>query len=95
MLFIYGELPKPTKTGYNFKGWFDDKGKEISSTNVVKTPYDNILTAVWKEMTASSSTSKKDKKDTLIFIIGITVSLVFIIMVALVVTVFILFKKNR
>jgi len=43
----YGELPVPTKKGYDFKGWFleDD---EITAESIVKTAEDHTLVAKWE-----------------------------------------------
>lgn len=43
----YGELPKLTKTGYTFDGWFDaaEGGKEITAETIVKTGRDHTLYA--------------------------------------------------
>ncbi len=31
----YGNLPTPNKTGYTFKGWFDEDGNSVSTTDIV------------------------------------------------------------
>jgi len=45
----YGELPTPTKPGYNFAGWYNDGSysTQIISTTTVETPSDHTLYANW------------------------------------------------
>ncbi len=45
----YGTLPTPTRTGYNFAGWFTAAvdGKKIEATDTVKTAKDHVLYAHW------------------------------------------------
>ena len=45
----FGELPVPTKYGYDFAGWFTDRtyGTQITSDSIVKTVDDLILYAHW------------------------------------------------
>ena len=46
----YGDLPKPTKTGYTFGGWFTDTTyvNKITSESTVLIPNDHSLLAKWK-----------------------------------------------
>ena len=46
----YGELPTPTRTGYEFLGWFTDKenGERITDTSKVTVTSDQTLYAHWK-----------------------------------------------
>ncbi|MDD4688691.1 MAG: InlB B-repeat-containing protein [Eubacteriales bacterium] len=48
----YGELPEPTRDGYNFRGWYTAKeyGFKIESTTVVKTPDNHTLYACWSKI---------------------------------------------
>lgn len=45
----YGELPTPTKTGYNFEGWFSaaSGGTKITSSTILNTPENQTLYAHW------------------------------------------------
>ena len=45
----YGDLPEPTRTGYNFEGWFDaeESGNEITSDTILKTASNHTLYAQW------------------------------------------------
>ena len=43
----YGDLPEPTRTGYNFSGWFTGEGEEITSVITVKNPNHHTLYAHW------------------------------------------------
>lgn len=42
---VYGDLATPTKTGYDFTGWFLEDGTQITSDTIVKTPLDHTLYA--------------------------------------------------
>ncbi len=44
-----GTLPTPTKTGYVFRGWFDENGKQYNANTVYKVNGDTTLTASWKK----------------------------------------------
>lgn len=44
-----GTLPTPTKTGYVFRGWYDDSGKQYTASTVYKVNGDTTLTASWKK----------------------------------------------
>ncbi|WP_343250045.1 InlB B-repeat-containing protein [Diplocloster hominis] len=46
----YGELPKPTRTGYEFTGWFteQDAGTKITGTDTVELTENQTLYAHWK-----------------------------------------------
>ena len=43
----YGELPTPTRPGYNFTGWYNKEGTAVISTTVVTNVNDHTLTARW------------------------------------------------
>jgi len=43
----YGELPSPTKTGYNFSTWTSDSTDSISAQTPVEIADDHTLSAVW------------------------------------------------
>jgi uncharacterized repeat protein (TIGR02543 family) len=43
-----GTLPTPTRTGYDFNGWFDAAGTEYTSAKVYQTASDITLSARWK-----------------------------------------------
>lgn len=45
----YGELPEPTREGYNFKGWYLND-EEIKNNTIVKTSSNHELVAKWKEI---------------------------------------------
>ena len=45
----YGELPTPSKTGFTFLGWFNDKNESVTGSTIVNTPSDHTLHAKWKE----------------------------------------------
>ena len=47
----YGELPTPTRTGYDFTGWFDADGNEVTASTVFSTADDVTLTAQWTAKT--------------------------------------------
>ncbi len=42
---FYGDLPTPTRAGYNFDTWWIDT--EITSTTIVKIPYNHVIDAHW------------------------------------------------
>ena len=46
----YGDLPTPTRSGYTFKGWYEDTSytKEITSTTVVEKVTDHTIYANWE-----------------------------------------------
>ncbi len=44
----YGTLPTPTRTGYDFVGWFDANGNQVKSTDTVKITDTLYLTSQWK-----------------------------------------------
>ena len=49
---LYGTLPAPTREGYQFAGWFNASGKEITAatkfdTKIMTTPAEHTLTAKW------------------------------------------------
>ncbi len=43
-----GELPVPTLYGYDFIGWFDANGNEVTAATVYKTADDSVYTARWE-----------------------------------------------
>ena len=49
----YGELPVPTRTGYDFLGWFTaaEEGDQVTANTVVTATTDHTLYAQWKERT--------------------------------------------
>ena len=47
----YGELPTPTRAGYDFTGWFDADGNEVTASTVFSTADDVVLTAQWTAKT--------------------------------------------
>lgn len=52
----YGELPTPTKAGYNFSGWYFDSNltDEVDSKDIVDATGDRILYAKWTERKINS-----------------------------------------
>lgn len=49
----YGTLPKPTRSGYSFRGWFTGKnatGTRVTDATVVKTAEDHTIYAYWVEL---------------------------------------------
>lgn len=57
---VIGQLPTPTKEGYDFIKWVDNAGNEVYATTVVTG--DMLLTAVWEEV--SEAPSEVDLIDT-------------------------------
>jgi len=57
----FGELPIPTKYGYDFTGWFTDKtyGTEITANSIVNTTEDLILYAHWNPKRITAITLNK------------------------------------
>ena len=47
----YGELPTPTRTGYDFAGWQDESGNEVTASTVFSTADNMTLTAQWTAKT--------------------------------------------
>jgi len=43
----YGELPIPTRTGYDFNGWYDGEGNQVTEDDIVNITEDTTLTAEW------------------------------------------------
>ena len=43
----YGELPTPTKEGYDFVGWYTEDGNLIKSNDIVNITKNTTLTASW------------------------------------------------
>ena len=54
----FGTLPTPTRTGFDFKGWFTSDGKQITESTTMATATDITVTAKWavKTFTASWNT---------------------------------------
>ncbi len=54
----FGTLPTPTRTGFDFKGWFTADGKQITASTTMATATDITVTAKWvvKTFTASWNT---------------------------------------
>lgn len=46
----YGELPIPTRTGYQFLKWLDDNNNEVTSDTIVTITKNQTLKAAWKKM---------------------------------------------
>ena len=46
----YGELPIPTRTGYQFLRWLDDNNDEVTSDSIVTITKNQTLKASWKKM---------------------------------------------
>lgn len=46
-----GALPVPTRTGYNFSGWFMDNGTQVTADTVFSTVNNITLTAKWTAKT--------------------------------------------
>ncbi len=44
----YGTLPTPTKTGYEFLGWYDADGNQVSSADTVKITATQTLYSKWE-----------------------------------------------
>ncbi len=40
-------MPTPTRTGYDFVGWYDDAGNQIESATIANITSDTTLTAKW------------------------------------------------
>ncbi|MCR5702659.1 MAG: InlB B-repeat-containing protein [Lachnospiraceae bacterium] len=49
----YGELETPTRTGYNFDGWYDEFGNKISSDSIVNIAKDHSIYASWTAKTVA------------------------------------------
>ena len=48
----YGELPRATRSGYTFRGWYLN-GREITAETVLDSEEDVRLTAMWEKQSAS------------------------------------------
>lgn len=46
----YGELPIPTRTGYQFLRWLDDNNNEVTSDTIVTITKNQTLKAAWEKM---------------------------------------------
>ena len=44
----YGELPVPTRDGYDFAGWFDNKGSNVTADTIYAVDGNTTLTAKWE-----------------------------------------------
>lgn len=62
---VLGQLPTPTKEGYDFVKWVDSEGNEVYATTVVT--QDMTLTAEWNEVTVSSEIDDIDLENTVQF----------------------------
>ena len=62
----YGELPTPTRTGYTFKGWYDNKtsGNKIEETTTVTATKNHVLYAIWEVNTYNVEFIGKDSNGT-------------------------------
>ena len=49
----YGDLPVPTRTGYDFLGWYTaaEEGNQVTANTVVTATTDHTLYARWREKT--------------------------------------------
>ena len=54
---VYGSLPKPKKSGYEFTGWYTEKngGTQLTKDTIVKINENQILYAHWKVLFISQS----------------------------------------
>ena len=57
----YGELPTPTRTNYNFKGWYLNSTK-VTADTVVKTAENHTLKAAWSRNYYALTINYVDKK---------------------------------
>ena len=57
---IYGEMPRPTKDGYTFMGWYLN-GSAVTSGTAVKQTANHTLTASWGDIGVASMTVIYDK----------------------------------
>ena len=46
---MYGDLPVPTRTGYTFLGWFNEKNESVTKESIVKIPRNHTLHTHWLE----------------------------------------------
>ena len=53
----YGRLPKTTRTGYQFQGWYTKKtgGRKVTAKSVFKGKDDQVLYAHWKKVVAEET----------------------------------------
>ncbi len=49
----YGTLPKATRKGYLFKGWYTTAGKKVKAKNLYKVAANQTLKAKWKKVTVN------------------------------------------
>lgn len=50
----YGVLPEPTKAGYTFLGWYDEKGNKVTAQTVVSNEAAHNLTAKWQKVSSNN-----------------------------------------
>ena len=53
----FGTLPTPTRTGYDFNGWFTKDGKQITATTTMSTAEDVTVYAKWTVKSYSATWS--------------------------------------
>lgn len=61
----YGTLPKPTRSGYSFKGWYTKKsgGKKITSKSIFTGTKGKTLYAHWSKKSYKPNVKIKESKD--------------------------------
>lgn len=59
----YGELVKPTRTGYTFKGWYTAKTKGTKVTSSTKVTGDATIYAQWTKVTKPGKATIKSAKN--------------------------------
>jgi len=62
----YGELPTPTREGYDFTGWYTEKeaGEKVESTTIVKVAGNHTLYAHWSKIADQTDTGNTDAGNT-------------------------------
>ena len=69
----YGELPRATRSGYTFAGWYLD-GREITPQTVLDSEEDVRLTAVWEKQSAGDrKPSMLRRQKTVAFVLAISI----------------------
>ncbi|WP_054740893.1 pectinesterase family protein [Cellulosilyticum ruminicola] len=58
----YGILPSPTKAGYTFLGWYDEKGNKVTAETIINNESTQVLTAKWKQQGSNTETPKVSEK---------------------------------
>ena len=58
-----GELPVPTRDGYEFAGWTDENGVIVTADTVYMTAGDSTLTAQWEEIPEEPGTVDPEDPD--------------------------------